>query len=96
MCAGKDVRLSIAAAPHADIPYGLKTYEIKKNGELVLSGRAGDQLSDFNGTVQIDAFDKAHVAGKVSVSAKIGLSKKKVQIDGDFDFKCPGMAGCLR
>jgi hypothetical protein len=96
VCAGKDIRLSIAAAPNADVPYGLKKYDIKKNGELVLSGRAGDQLSDFNGTVEINAFDKAHVAGTVSVSAKIGLTKKKVQIDGNFDFKCPGMAGCLR
>ena len=96
VCAGKDIRLAIAAAPNAEIPFGLKTYDIKKNGELVLSGRAGDQLSDFNGSVVIDAFDKAHVAGTISVSAKIGLSKKKVQIEGNFDFKCPGMAGCLR
>jgi hypothetical protein len=94
VCAGNDVRVSIAASPNADIPYGLKKYDIKKNGELVLSGRAGDQLSDFNGTVEIDAFDGTHVAGTIDVTAKIGLSKKKVQITGNFDFKCPGMAGC--
>jgi hypothetical protein len=76
------------------VPYGLKTYDIKKNGELVPIGRAGDQLSDFAGTVEIDAFDATHVAGTIAVTAKQGLSKKRVTLEGSFDFKCPGMAGC--
>src|SRR6478609_9574584 len=55
-CNGKDLRLSLVASPNGQVPYGLKKYDIKKNGELVPIGRAGDQLSDFAGTVEIDAF----------------------------------------
>ena len=43
------------AAPTGDVPYGLKKYDVRKDGELVLIGRAGDQLSDFKGTVEINA-----------------------------------------
>ena len=93
-CNGKDLRLSLVAAPNGQVPYGLKTYDIKKNGELVPIGRAGDQLSDFAGTVVIDAFDAKHVAGTIHITAKQGMSKKRVMLDGTFDFKCPGMAGC--
>lgn len=93
-CAGKDLRLSLVASPNGQVPYGLKKYDIKKNGELVPFGRAGDQLSDFAGTVEINAFDATHVAGTIAISAKQGLSKKRVTIEGSFDFKCPGMAAC--
>lgn len=93
-CAGKDLRLSLVTSPNGEVPYGLKKYDIKKNGELVPIGRAGDQLSDFNGTVEINAFDGTHVAGTIAITAKQGLSKKRVTIEGSFDFKCPGMAGC--
>jgi hypothetical protein len=62
----------------------------------VLLGRAGDQLSDFKGTVVIDVFDSKHIAGTIKISAKMGMSKKRVSIDGSFDFACPGMAGCAK
>lgn len=95
-CAGKELRVSLVAAPHGDVPYGLKKYEIRKGGELVLLGRAGDQLSDFRGTVEIDAFDGKHVAGTIAIDAKQGRGNKRVTIEGKFDYACPGMAGCLR
>jgi hypothetical protein len=96
-CSGKDLRLSIVSAPHADVPYGLKTYVIEgKNSEVVLLGRAGDQLSDFKGTVTLDVFDNKHVAGKIQINAKQGMGKKRVTIEGNFDFACPGMAGCAK
>ena len=96
-CSGKDMRVSIVSAPHADVPFGLKTYDVEgKNSEVVLLGRAGDQLSDFKGTVVIDAFDNKHVVGTIKISAKVGMSKKRVNIEGSFDFACPGMAGCAR
>ena len=93
-CNGKDLRLSLVSSPNGQVPYGLKKYDIKKNGELVPIGRAGDQLSDFAGTVEIDAFDATHVAGTIHVTAKQGMSKKRVTLEGSFDFRCPGMAGC--
>lgn len=94
-CNGKDIRISLVSAPNAQVPYGLKKYDIAgKNSELVPLGRAGDQLSDFAGTVEINAFDNAHVAGTINMTAKVGMSKKRVVIDGSFDLKCPGMAGC--
>lgn len=95
-CAGKDLRVSIVAAPHGDVPYGLKKYDIRKDGELVLIGRAGDQLSDFKGVVEINDFDGKHVTGTINVTAKQGRSSKRVTIEGSFDFVCPGMAGCVR
>lgn len=96
-CTGKDIRLSIVSSPNADVPYGLKTYEVAgKNSELVLLGRAGDQLSDFKGTVVIDVFDDKRVAGTVKINAKQGMGKKRVTIEGSFDFACPGMAGCAK
>ena len=95
-CAGKDLRVALVAAPHGEVPFGLKTYEVKKDGELVLLGRAGDQLSDFNGTVVIDDFNGKHVAGTINVTALQGRARKKVTIEGKFDFACPGMAGCAK
>jgi hypothetical protein len=95
-CAGKDLRVSIVAAPTGTVPFGVKNYEVKKNGDLVLIGRAGDQLSDFSGTVEINTFDNQHVTGTLSITAKQGLKNKRVQIEGSFDLKCPGMAGCAK
>ena len=96
-CSGKDIRLSIVSAPHADVPYGLKTYDVGgKTSELVLLGRAGDQLSDFKGQVVLDAFDGKHVAGSIKITAKQGRGNKRVIIEGSFDYACPGMAGCAK
>lgn len=96
-CAGKDMRISLVAAPNSDVPFGLKTYDVGgKNSPLVLIGRAGDQLSDFKGTVTIDDFNDKHIAGKLSVTALQGRARKKVAIEGSFDLACPGMAGCAR
>jgi hypothetical protein len=96
-CAGKNLRISLVAAPHGDVPYGLKKYPIgNKDSELVLLGRAGDQLSDFKGTVEINDFTNKHVTGTISITALQGRGRKKVTIEGSFDFACPGMAGCTR
>jgi hypothetical protein len=95
-CAGKDLRIAIVAAPHGEVPFGLKKYDVGKNGEVVLLGRAGDQLSDFKGTVEINDFTGKHVAGTISITALQGRARKKVSIEGRFDFACPGMAGCAK
>ena len=96
-CSGKDLRISIVSAPHADVPYGLKTFDVEgKNSDVVLLGRAGDQLSDFKGTVTLDAFDNKRVAGSMNITAKQGRGGKRVTIEGSFDFACPGMAGCAK
>lgn len=96
-CAGKDLRVSIVAAPDAQVPFGLKKYDVGgKNSELVLLGRAGDQLSDFKGTVEINDFNSSHVSGTLAITALQGRARKKVTIEGSFDYKCPGMAGCAK
>jgi hypothetical protein len=96
-CSGKDMRISVVSSPNAEVPYGIKTYDVDgKNSDVVVLGRAGDQLSDFRGTVAIDAFDSKHIAGTIKINAKQGMSKKRVTIEGTFDFACPGMAGCAR
>jgi hypothetical protein len=96
-CNGKDLRLSIVSAPHAHVPFGLKTYDVGgKTSDVVVLGRAGDQLSDFKGQVVIDAFDAKHVAGTIDITAKQGRGGKRVTIKGSFDYACPGMAGCAK
>jgi len=96
-CSGKDMRVSIVSAPHADVVYGIKTFDVGgKNADVVVLGRAGDQLSDFKGTVTLDAFDNKHLAGSFNINAKQGMGKKHVTIEGTFDFACPGMAGCAK
>ena len=94
-CNGDKLRLSIVSAPHAEVPYGVKDYTLTgKNAELVLLGRAGDQLSDFRGHIEINTFDSKHVTGTIAVTAKSGRAGRRVAIDGSFDYACPGMAGC--
>lgn len=96
-CNGKDLRLSIVSAPHADVPYGVRTYHVDgKNSEVVLLGRAGDQLSDFKGEIVLNAFDDKHIAGTIDITAKQGRGTKRVKIEGSFDLACPGMAGCAK
>ena len=96
-CSGKDLRVSIVAAPNAEVPFGLKKYDVGgKTSELVLLGRAGDQLSDFKGTVEINDFNSAHITGTFAITALQGRARKKVTLEGSFDYKCPGMAGCAK
>jgi len=95
-CAGKDLRGAPVSAPNAAVPFGVGTYDVGKNGQIVLLGRAGDQLSDFNGTVEINDFTTKHVAGTLDVTALQGRARKKVAIKGSFDLACPGMAGCAK
>lgn len=96
-CNGKDLRLSLVSAPNAEVPFGIRSYVVDgKNPELVLLGRAGDQLSDFKGTIEIDTFDAKRVVGRISVTAKQGRGKGRVAIEGSFDYACPGMRGCAK
>ena len=96
-CNGDKLRLSIVSSPHTDVPYGVKNYDIGgKNSELVLLGRAGDQLSDFRGRVEINTFDSKHVTGTIHITAKQGRSRGRVTIQGSFDYACPGMANCAK
>lgn len=91
-CNGQKLRVSLVSAPHADVPYGVKNYEVGgKNSELVLLGRAGDQLSDFRGHVEINTFDSKHVTGTIAITAKSGRGGKRVTIEGNFDYACPGL-----
>jgi hypothetical protein len=96
-CNGSKLRLSIVSSPHTDVPYGVKNYDVGgKNSELVLLGRAGDQLSDFRGRIEINTFDSKHVVGTINITAKQGRANRRVTIEGSFDYTCPGMAGCDR
>jgi hypothetical protein len=96
-CNGEKLRVSIVSAPHAEVPFGIKKYDVEgKNSDVVLLGRAGDQLSDFMGSVEITDFNNKHIAGTVAITAKQGRSSKRVTIAGSFDYTCPGMAGCAK
>jgi hypothetical protein len=96
-CNGEKLRLSIVSAPHANVPFGVGKYDVEgKTAEVVVLGRAGDQLSEFKGTVEINEFNTKHITGTIAISAKQGRGNKRVTIEGKFDYACPGMAGCAR
>src|SRR5687767_5373086 len=78
-CSGEKLRVSIVSAPHADVPFGLRKYDVEgKNSDVVLLGRAGDQLSDFKGVVEINDFNAKHIAGTINITAKQGRGGKRV------------------
>ena len=84
-CAGKQLRLSIAANPNTTVPFGPKTYKLAgKNPELALLGRAGKSLQDFAGTIEVTAFDGHHIAGTIDVNAK-QIGGGAVKLAGSFD-----------
>lgn len=85
-CSGKDLRVSFVSNPNGSTPFGVKTYTVQRNGDLVLLGRAGKSLADFAGTVDITAFDGAHIAGTLDLTAK-QVGGGAVAIKGDFDFR---------
>jgi hypothetical protein len=95
-CMGKTIRVSFVAAPNVTVPFGAKTYTLKRGrGDLVVLARARDkQLADVSGTIDVTAFDSAHVAGTVDLAGTAGGAR--VTITGRFDFPCRGWRGCAR
>jgi hypothetical protein len=78
-CHGKDVKFSI-------LPGGGKKDGMPFGPKLT--------MGDPNGTVDITAFDKKHIAGTINLSGKLMPGNGAVKLTGSFDFQCPGFSGC--
>jgi hypothetical protein len=91
-CGTKQLRVSIVTKPDTTVPFGPKTYGDR---ELVLLARAGTgkPLTEVTGTVEVTAFDRAHVAGTIALTGK-QVKGGAVTLAGHFDLKCAGYGGC--
>jgi hypothetical protein len=91
------------------MPFGPKKYEFKKGtGDANVmvsftpkepakggkSGAVGLTMDAPNGTVDITAFDKKHIAGTINLSGKLVPGGGAVQLTGKFDLTCPGFSKC--
>lgn len=102
-CHGKDIKFSIlpGGGKQDGMPFGPKKYTfVKGKGDANVMVTFGPTftLGDPNGTVDITAFDKHHIAGTIDLSGKIvgkhvpGNGQEK--LTGSFDLICPGFSGC--
>lgn len=98
-CHGSDIRFSIlpGGGNKDGMPFAPKKYVFKAGakGDASLAVTFGAKTMDkINGTVDITAFDKTHIAGTVDLSGTLVPKGGAVKLKGEFDFKCPGFSGC--
>jgi hypothetical protein len=108
-CHGPDIKFSImpGGGKKDGQTFAPKKYTFKNGtgdaGVMVSFGAkdkndpVGLTLDKVNGTVDITAFDKKHIAGTVDLSGKLvgkGAAGGAVKVTGKFDFLCPGFGGC--
>ena len=79
------------------MPFGPKKFTFtkgKSDGATAMIAFGQQTVSDANGTVEITALDKRHIAGTVDLSGKVVPGNKQVKITGSFDLICPGLSNC--
>ena len=86
-CIGKEARLSFAASPGVNVPFGPHTYKLDGGrGDVVVMARVKDkQLAAVSGTIDVTAFDDHHLAGTFDLSGT--GAGAKVPLTGSFDFR---------
>jgi hypothetical protein len=98
-CHGKDMKFSIlpGGGKQDGMPFSPKKYEFKGGkGDANVMVTFGPKvtLGDPNGTVDITAFDKKHIAGTINLTGKLVPGGGQVKLTGSFDYVCPGFSGC--
>ena len=98
-CHGPDIKFSIVpgGGKKDGMPFAPKKYTFKKgtgDANVMVNFAGGKTMDAPNGTVDIIAFDKSHIAGTVELSGKLVPGGGTVKITGSFDLKCPGFSGC--
>lgn len=79
------------------MPFGPKKFTFtrgKSDGANVMMAFGQATLADPNGTVEITALDKRHIAGTVELSGKVVPGNKPIKVTGSFDLICPGLSAC--
>jgi hypothetical protein len=99
-CEGPDIKFAIlpGGGKQDGMPFAPKKYEFKKGAgaDASVMITLGPKLTfgDPSGSVNITAFDKRHIAGKIDLSGQLKPGNGAVKLTGDFDFVCPGFSGC--
>jgi hypothetical protein len=99
-CSGPDLKFAIVpgGGKKDGMPFEPKKYTFKNGkGDASLAitlGGGKKTLDAINGTVDITAFDKHHIAGTVDLSGKLVPGGGSEKITGEFDYVCPGFSGC--
>ena len=99
-CEGPDIKFAIlpGGGKKDGMPFAPKKYEFKKGTgtDASLMVTLGPKLTfgDANGTVNVTAFDKRHIAGTIDLSGKLVPGGGAVKLVGEFDYVCPGFSGC--
>ena len=86
-CIGKEARLSFAASPGVNVPFGPHTYKLDGGrGDVVVMARVKDkQLAAVSGTIDVTAFDEHHLIGTFDLTGT--GAGAKVPLTGSFDFR---------
>lgn len=98
-CHGKDIKFSLlpGGGKQDGMPFGPKKYVFTKgkgDANVMVTFGPKQTLADPNGTVDITAFDKKHIAGTIDLSGKIVPGNGQEKLTGSFDLVCPGFSGC--
>jgi hypothetical protein len=100
-CRGTDINFSMTPVGKPELmPFAPKKYVFKKGhadgASVSVTFGPTVTLGDPDGSIDITAFDKKHIAGTVNLSGKLmgKGAKGNATLTGSFDFKCPGFAGC--
>jgi hypothetical protein len=100
-CMADKIKLSLTPIGKPDLqPFAPKKYVFKgghsDGAAISVLFPPQTTLGDPNGTVDITAFDKSHIAGTIELSGKLmgKGAKGSATVSGSFDFKCPGFSGC--
>lgn len=96
-CHGPDIKFSLIPSGKKDgMPFKPKKYAITKGtGDASVMVLFGNKTLDaVNGTVDVTAFDKHHIAGTLDVKGKLVPGGGEVTLTGSFDLICPGFGNC--
>ncbi|MGE5180438.1 MAG: hypothetical protein ACM31C_00165, partial [Acidobacteriota bacterium] len=91
-CKSPELALSVVVEAG---PFGPKRYA--GPGEVTVTAQAGSglqgHLGRFTGSVDVTAFDRSHIAGKIDGRVS-PLAGGDVSVLATFDIACPSAAGC--
>ena len=97
-CNGDQFRFSLlpGGGKLDGMPFAPKKFTFTKgrsDGANVMMAFGQATLADPNGTVEITALDKRHIAGTVELSGKVVPGNKQIKVTGSFDLDLPGPVG---
>jgi hypothetical protein len=98
-CKGDQFRFSLLPGGGTldGMPFAPKKFTFvkgKSDGANVMMAFGQATLADPNGTVEITAIDKRHIAGTVDLAGKVVPGNKQIKVTGSFDLVCPGLSAC--